>query len=68
MTVPLTIAAIAILALVCAFGSWRMSKPADPLNPRLVPWRTIMVFCGFGVLVFLIHLLRLLGFRGLGAG
>lgn len=68
MTIPLTLIAIALLTGLCVFGSWRLSKPADPLNPRLAPWRTILVFAGFGVVIFLVHLLRLLGFEGVGAG
>lgn len=37
------------------------ARPADPLNPRLFPWRTIQVFSGviaFLALIFLINLFR----------
>ncbi len=60
MTIPITIALIAIMAGLCALAQWRLARPADPLNPRLVPWRTILVFAGFCAVLFGIHLIHLL--------
>lgn len=37
------------------------ARPADPLNPRMIPWRTVQVVSGvaaFLALIFLINLFR----------
>ncbi len=50
------------LAVLAAFGglfayaSWRAAKPADPLNPRMIPWRTLSVLAGFLAMLALIYL------------
>jgi amino acid transporter len=37
------------------------SRPADPMRPRMLPWRPIMILVGFLVLVAVIHLVNLMG-------
>jgi hypothetical protein len=52
-------AACAATALVCG---WRGARPPNLMRgPRLVPWRFLMALSACGALVFLVHLLNLLG-------
>ena len=57
----ITLAAIALFGGLFALASHRAAKPADPLNPRLVPWRPIIIISGFAMLVAIVHLLNLFG-------
>ncbi|MGE3303276.1 MAG: hypothetical protein AB7M12_09200 [Hyphomonadaceae bacterium] len=63
MSLAFTIAALALCGGLFAYGSWRASKPADPLKPRLAPWRTIIVVAGAAGVFMLVHLAHLLGFE-----
>lgn len=67
MDLTLTLCVLAASGAVFAFGSWRAAKPADPLNPRLVPWRPIIIFAGAVGLLMIVHLANLVGFQT-GAG
>ncbi len=42
------------------FASARASRPADPLKPRLLPWRAITVTAGAAGFVVMAYLLSLL--------
>jgi hypothetical protein len=57
-----TLAAFAVAALLFAFASWRAARPADPLKPRLLPWRSLIIVIGAVALFILVHLLNLAGF------
>ena len=62
MPLDVTLAASLALLAIAAFAGWRGSKPSDPLKgPRLVPWRFIMVTASALALVFVVHLVNLLG-------
>jgi hypothetical protein len=61
MSLELTLAVMAILGAVFAFGSWRAARPADPLKPRMIPWRPIIIVAGVAFLLMALHLTRLLG-------
>lgn len=56
-----TLLLLAAFVAICAFGSWRMSKPADPLRPRLIPWRPIMLASGVGAVLMVVHIANLFG-------
>jgi len=43
-------------------ASHRAAQPADPLRPRLVPWRGVIIASGFAAFVALVHLVNLAGF------
>ena len=58
ITAALFAAALGIFAL----GSWRLSHPADPLRPRLIPWRTLIIVAGAAAILIAVHLVNLLGF------
>lgn len=57
----LTLTALALFGGLFALASRQAAKPADPLKPRLVPWRPIIIIAAFGGLVALVHLVNLAG-------
>jgi hypothetical protein len=62
MTLPVTLAAIAALAALALFCGWRGARPPDLIRgPRLAPYRLIMVTAAAGVMIFVVHLVNLLG-------
>lgn len=62
MSLDVTLAASLALLILAAFAGWRGSRPSDPMKgPRLVPWRLIMVTASALALVFIVHLVNLLG-------
>lgn len=61
MDLTVTIAVFAIAGALFAFGSWRSAQPADPLKPRLIPWRPVIIISGVVGLLMLVHLVNLLG-------
>ena len=46
-----------------ALASHRAARPADPLKPRLVPWRPIILASGFAALLAIVHLINLAGIQ-----
>jgi hypothetical protein len=62
MTVPVTLALICALVGVALFCGWRGARPPDlQRGPRMIPWRLLMVSASTGVLIFVVHLVNLLG-------
>lgn len=62
MTLPVTLALICALAALALFCGWRGARPPDLLRgPRMIPWRLLMVSASAGVLIFVVHLVNLLG-------
>ena len=62
LTVPVTLALIAILAALAVFCGWRGARPPDLMRgPRIIPWRLLMVAASTGVLIFTVHLVNLMG-------
>jgi amino acid transporter len=61
MDLTLTIAIFAAAAALFAFGSWRSAQPADPLKPRLVPWRLVVILSGVVGILMLAHVVNLFG-------
>lgn len=57
----MTIALLVAAAGIFAFGSWRMSHPADPLKPRMIPWRPVIIVAGVAAVLIAVHLVNLLG-------
>ena len=63
MHVPATAVAVFVTsAALFAYASWVAARPADPLKPRMLPWRTVSVFAGFAAFITLIYLV--LAFTG----
>lgn len=42
-------------------ASWRASKPHDKPEPRLIPWRFVMMACILFVLLIVAYLMNLAG-------
>ena len=62
MTVPVTLALICALMGVALFCGWRGARPPDlQRGPRMIPWRLLMVSASTGVMIFVVHLVNLLG-------
>ena len=57
-----TLVILALAVGLYAYGSWRAAKPADPLKPRLIPWRPVILVAGVVGLLMLVHLVNLIGF------
>jgi hypothetical protein len=63
MSLTATLAVLIPAALLFAYASWRSAQPADPLKPRLMPWRFIMIVAGVVALLMLVHVVNSLGFE-----
>ena len=62
MTLPITLALLALLCTVAVFCGWRGARPPDVTRgPRLTPYRLIMVTSAAFILVLLVHVVNLLG-------
>lgn len=64
MGLTLTISLLAGFLGLAVFAGWRGARPFDPRRgPRLVPWSLIMTLAACVALVFLVHLVNLLGVK-----
>lgn len=45
------------------YANWKASRPWDDMKPRVLPWRTIMIFSAFAALLAIVHALNILGFE-----
>ena len=63
MSLTTTLVILIPAAILFGFGSWKSAQPADPLKPRLIPWRPIMLISGVVALLMLVHLVNTLGFE-----
>ncbi len=62
LSIPVTLAATIALAAFALFCGWRGARPPDLVRgPRMIPWRILMVAGATGVLIFLVHLVNLMG-------
>ncbi len=57
---------LTLIALAAGFGlfAWsnhKADQPADPLKPRLIPWRFMIVLSGFFILLVFVHMANLIG-------
>lgn len=52
-----------ILACIAGFlfCSWRANRPHDGLEPRMTPWKMLMMMCAVLLLLIVAHLLNLAG-------
>ena len=62
MDFRITLLAILLSSGLAAFAGWRGARPPDLVKgPRMIPWRPIMVASATALLVFVVHLVNLLG-------
>jgi hypothetical protein len=63
MSLTTTLTILAISGGLFVFASLHAKRPADPLKPRLLPWRVIIIASGAVAIFMFIHLVNLLGFQ-----
>lgn len=63
LDLAVTLTALAACAGLFVFASRRADRAPDPLRPRLVPWRAVVVTAGAAGLLAVVHLLNLMGLR-----
>ncbi len=63
MSFTATLTILAISGGLFIFASLHAKRPADPLKPRLLPWRPIIIMSGAVVIFMIVHLVNLLGFQ-----
>lgn len=61
MSLTVTLCVLAVAVVVFGYGSWRAARPADPLKPRLIPWRFVSLFAGAVGLLMMAHVVNLFG-------
>jgi hypothetical protein len=68
MTVPVTAALAGLFLVLAVFFGWRGARAARPhAEPRLVPWRFLMMIAFTGMIAMLVHLVNLVrGDGGVG--
>ena len=63
MSLTATLTILAISGGLFVFASLHAKRPADPLKPRLLPWRAIIITAGAVAIFMLVHLFNLIGFQ-----
>jgi hypothetical protein len=64
MTLTLSLWLAAGFVLLAVTAGWLGARPPDPLKgPRLMPWRLLMALSALGALVFVVHVVNLLGLQ-----
>lgn len=67
MTVPVTAALAVLFMAITLLCGWRGARAARPhAEPRLIPWRFLMLVAFTGMVALLVHLVNLV--RDPGAG
>jgi hypothetical protein len=56
-----TLGLLAFFAALCALAAWRDNQPVKSLNPRIIPWRWIIIVSFFAAILMLVHLVNLAG-------
>ena len=60
--VKVTVVALAASAGLTVFAGWRGARPPDfRRGPRMMPWRPLMAASATACLLFLVHLVNLMG-------
>ena len=63
VSLPLTLLALAVAVGLMVFFGWQGARPLDVsrVQPRMAPWRLLMVLTSAVVIFLLIHLVQILG-------
>ena len=57
----LTLTALIAATGLAVFANWKAGQPWDDMKPKVVPWRIVMIFSVFAILLALVHLANLSG-------
>ena len=60
LTLPMTLAIVALTVAVFVLASWRARQPAQPLKVRMVNYHVVQIVCIVVILVMSAHLITLL--------
>lgn len=63
MNLTVTLILLGVFVALFGYGSWVSAKPADPLKPRLIPWRPVIIASGVGGILMLVHIVNLFGIQ-----
>jgi hypothetical protein len=61
MTLPVTIALLALGAVLTGLFGWLGARPKTLGRPQMVPWQLLMMVAAAWCLMMIVHLLNLLG-------
>ena len=57
----LTISGLIGFVVLGLVANWRAGLPWNDAKPRILPWRLILILCGFCFFVLVVHLVNLFG-------
>ncbi len=57
----LTLLALGAGIVLTLFANWKAGQPWDDMKPKVIPWRIVMIFSMFAVILALVHLANLSG-------
>ena len=57
----LTLIGLSLAIGLFVLSNVRAGRPADPLRPRWVPWKLMIVFSAFLIVLAIVHIANLLG-------
>jgi len=60
LSLPVTLAILALTAGMFAFANWRSRQPAQPFKVRMVNYHVVQMICIIVVLLMAAHLVTLL--------
>jgi hypothetical protein len=62
MTLDVTLALAAAMAALAVLFGWLGARPPNPhKGPRLAPYRFMMMMCAAAAILFVVHVVNLLG-------
>jgi RsiW-degrading membrane proteinase PrsW (M82 family) len=63
MSLAVTLLVLGACVGLGVFAAWRDNQPVKSLDPRLIPWRVILIISFTGAILMLVHLVNLAGFE-----
>lgn len=57
----LTISGLIAFIVLAVIANYRAGLPWNDAQPRIVPWKLVLVFSGFAFFVLVVHLVNLVG-------
>lgn len=57
----ISLALLATAILLAIYANWKAGQPWDDMNPRIIPWRLVLIMSAFVAILVLVHLANLAG-------